>query len=194
MDTPQPLLKSMYIVAIRAGSRLRFLPNERLQVQMNIGDHQANLTFQTRYCEEGYESPVPRELWADARGSADSLDSAVVMFTNATIFFTNVISFCANGYAGDCRFHLAYDATPGRREREFFEQFIEDERGLPRPLRKIKPQIVHEVINALGINSEWSGSVGRLFNTSLPLSTGVKGKKSLQLPISLWGSNAWFQS
>ena len=52
------------------------------------------------------------------------------------MFFTTILSFCANGYAGDCRFHIAYDNSPGRKEREFFEQFIEDERGLPHPFKK----------------------------------------------------------
>ena len=101
----------MYVVAIRAGSRLRFLPGERLRVEVNIGDHKANLTFQTRYCEEGYQSLVPRELWIDARGSAESLDVAVVSFTNVASFFATVISFCANGHVCDCAFHSNLDSA-----------------------------------------------------------------------------------
>lgn len=143
---------SDYVVVIRAGSRMRFLLGEKLQVGLNIGESSAILTFQTRYSEEGYQSIVPRELWIDARGPADSLNGAVESFTNAAMFFATVISFCANGHSGDCRFHLAYDATPSRSEREFFEQFIEEERGLPLPSRIIKPPLVVAVINALGVN------------------------------------------
>ncbi len=142
--------KIQYIVVIRAGARLRFNPGEQLVVNVNIDGHNTVLTFQTRYRDEGFESLVPRDLWIDARGPASSLDFAITAFTNAAMSFTTIISFCANGYVGDCRFHIAYDNSPKKNEREFFEQFVEDERGMPRLSRRIKPSAVTGLIDVLG--------------------------------------------
>jgi len=153
-------LSTKYVVVIRAGSRLRFAPDEHLRLNVNISGNDTVLTFQTRYVDEGFETPVPRELWIDARGLAPSLDEAVTAFTNAAMFFTTLVSFCSNGYAGDCRFHLAYDNTPGQSEREFFEQFIEDERGAPRVSRKINPELVTQVIEVLD-NHEYTERLRR---------------------------------
>jgi hypothetical protein len=142
--------KTQYVVVIRAGSRLRFPPDEDLRLNVNIGGNNLVLTFRTRYVDEGFETHVPRELWVDARGSAPSLDEAVTEFTNKVIFFTTLISFCSNGFSGDCQFHLAYDNTEGKPERDFFEQFIEGERGAPRISRRINPELVATVIDVLG--------------------------------------------
>ena len=139
-----------YVVVIQAGSRLRFNPGESLQVQVNIGEHRCLMTYQTRYREEGFESPVPRGLWIDARGTAPSLNSAIETFTNASQLFVNLISFSTNAYAGESEFHLAFDNTSGLKEREFFQQFIKEERELPPLSRKIKPELVNTLIDVLG--------------------------------------------
>lgn len=95
------------------------------------------------------------------------------------MFFSTIISFCANGYAGDCRFHLAYDATPSRSEREFFEQFVEDERDVPRPSRKIKPYLVVGVINALAVNPHTSRLRRAIVQYSLALKYWSRGDEIL---------------
>jgi hypothetical protein len=143
-----------FVVVIRAGSRLRFAQSDFMRVNVNINGNNTVLTFQTRYIDEGFETPVPRDMWIDARGSADSVEEAIVAFTNAAMFFNNLVSFCSNGYAGDIRFHLAYDNTPGVSERDFFEQFVADERGAPSPSRLVKPELVIQVIEILGNHKE----------------------------------------
>lgn len=144
----EPMNKE-YVVVIRAGDRLRLAPNEELRIDFKAKEQVIALTFRTRYMDEGFDTAVPRELWIDVRGQAPSLNDAATQFTNLAMFFTTIISFCANGYAGDCRFHLAYDNTPGSKEREFFEQFVEDERGLPHPSRRIRPASITDFITTL---------------------------------------------
>jgi hypothetical protein len=139
-----------YVVVIRAGSRLRFLPNEQLSIVANLNERQRKITFRTRYSEEGFQSAVPRELWIDARGPASTLNNAIEDFTNMAMFFTTVISFCINGYAGDCKFHLAYDNSVGKKQRDFFQQFVHEEHDMPSISRRIDPELVKVVINKLG--------------------------------------------
>ena len=143
---------SHFVVVLRAGSKLRFSPDQSLQVDFKAGEDSVQLTFQTRYFEKGFESPLPRDLWIDARGTSASLQTAVTNFTNAALFFTNIISFTMNGFAGDCNYHVAYDNTPGKNHREFVERFIEDERGLPNISRTIKPSLILPFIEKLGNN------------------------------------------
>lgn len=172
-------LRNQYVIVIRAGSRLRFEPNERLQINVNIDGQNIVLTFQTRYIDEGFEALVPRELWIDARGPAVSLNSAVIAFTNAAMFFTTIISFCVNGDAGDCRFHIAYDNTPGQAEREFFEQFVEDERGMPHPSRRIKPSAITSVIDVLGSHTHTDRLRRAIIQYVLALKYWSKGEEIL---------------
>jgi hypothetical protein len=173
-------LNKEYVVVIRAGSRLRFAPNEQFRVNVQTdGIRSISLTFQTRYNDEGFKTPVPRELWIDARGSARSLNSAVTEFTNAALFFSTVISFCANGYAADCRFHLAYDNTPGLTKREFFEHFVEDERGLPRPSRRIDRALAETAIDVLGRHKHTERLRRAIVQYVLALKYWGKGEETL---------------
>lgn len=146
--------KKEYIVVARAGSRLRFEPREQLEVTATIDGNNCIFKFQTLYVDEGFETPIPRELWIEARGPAPSLKFAAESFMNVANTFSNVISFCTNDYAGECQLHLAFDTTSGEPEREFFQQFIEEERGLAKPSRRINPKLVSTFITILGQHEE----------------------------------------
>ncbi len=37
-----------------------------------------DVAFRTRFADEGYESPVPREMWIDVRGSGDAELPAII--------------------------------------------------------------------------------------------------------------------
>lgn len=179
-----------YVVVIRAGDRLRLAPNEELKIDFKTKEQNVILTFRTRYRDEGFDTAVPRELWIDVRGPALSLNDAAAQFTNLAMFFTTVISFCANGYAGDCLFHLAYDNTPGRKEREFFEQFVEDERGLPHISRRIKPESVTDFISVLGVHEHTKRLRRAVIQYVLALKYWSKGEEILAVAHLFMGMEA----
>lgn len=168
-----------YVVVIRASGRLRFERNEQLRVHVDIEGQNCLLTFRTRYLEEGFESPIPRDLWIEASGKYKNLNSAVIAFTNAASFFTNVISFCTNGFGGECNFHLAFDNTLHNREREFFEQFISTEKGLPSISRKINPELCKYFIDALAIDEHGERLRRGINQYCLALESWTKGKETL---------------
>lgn len=170
---------SQYVVVIRAGSRLRFSPRENLQINAIIASRHVTFTFQTRYIEDNFEAAVPREIWIEARGQAESLNEAVEFFTNFANSILSVISFCANGYAGECIFHLAYDNTPQKNEREFFEQFVSDEKGLPLPSRVIKPNLVLPVLQQVASNPFFNRVTQAIVQYTLALEHWKRGSEVL---------------
>jgi hypothetical protein len=146
------LTMNRYIIAIRAGALLRLNHGESLQITAYSEWGEVRLTFQTRFSDEGFESAVPRELWIDARGPAPSINHAVESFTNLAIFFTNIVSFCANGYSGPCEFHIGYEDTKEKNEIEFLQQFIAEGHDAPTISRKINPVAVTSIVDLLSGN------------------------------------------
>lgn len=188
-SSPKPIPND-YIVVIRAGSKLRLLPNESLQIIAVINGTDALFTFRTRYVDEGFESSIPRELWIEARLKAETIDQAIIASTNMANFFTTIISFSSNGYSGPCQYHLAYESTPNLIERDYFTQFVEDERGLPNLSRRIPSESVVEVINKLAIN-QYSERIRRaIVQYNMGLSYWKRGEEILAVVHMYMGVEA----
>jgi hypothetical protein len=143
-----------YVVVLAAESDLRFrdseLPLRVLAVPTAAGA--VDITIQTRHADEGYEAGVPRELWLDVRGASDSDDfvSVVTAYANAAAGFLPIISLANNAYIGDLEPKIAFDATLGKSERRFFQNFLPEEHGtLPRPWRVAKVKATRDVLQAL---------------------------------------------
>jgi hypothetical protein len=100
----------------------------------------ARLTYLTRHGKEGYESPVPREMWIEVRGEAEGAELLDVIgaYANAAAQFLPLLSFSANAWVGDAEPKIAFDATPTATERRHFSNFVSEEVGvLPRPGRNV---------------------------------------------------------
>ena len=177
-----------YVVVIRAGSRLRFASDEQLSISLDGGS--TLMTFQTRYIDEGFETHVPRDMWIDVRGSANSIKEAVTAFTNSANFFCGLVSLCSNGYAGDVRYHLAYDNTSGKTERDFFEQFVENERGAPTPSRLVKPNLVTKVVEGLSHHQEYERLIRAIAQYVVALKYWSKGDEIFSVAHLFMGMEA----
>lgn len=134
---------SDYVVVVRAEADARF-PQQEGHESLSIDGFPtpigpAQMTFRTRFADEGFDSPVPRDMWVDIRLSADaSFLEAINASANAANALLPLIGFSANAWVGDADVHLAYDATPGLHERAFFENFLPERPGtLPRPGRNV---------------------------------------------------------
>jgi hypothetical protein len=100
--------------------------------------------------EEGHESPVPRGLWFDIRGEAPDLEAAVNAALAGANFLAAYLAFSANASVGDMEVELAYDATPGLKERAYFQQFVRGPSGLPRPARSVDVPATYALMKAVG--------------------------------------------
>jgi hypothetical protein len=125
--------KSTHVVVTRAISGVRIREGEQLQVQAESTVGPVTVTFRTRYADEGFESPVARELWVEASGEAEcALDEAINAYWSVSNGLVPALAVVTNAPVDDLDVHLAFDATAGENEHAFFENFQPDEAGRPR--------------------------------------------------------------
>ena len=106
--------------------------------------------FHTNFAEEGYSSRVPRELVAEIEGDADSsLSQAIDIYWNVANGFTPAFALIGNSLADDLEVHLAFDATPGDSQHDFFQNFLPVDTGAPHHGREIAPEAAMAVFSAL---------------------------------------------
>lgn len=97
------------------------------------------------------KSPLPRELWIEVQGPAPSLDVALNIAAATANDYVRQLAFAANAWQGILTVHLAYESTPGRNEREFFQNWVRDEIGLPRVARDVDPALMSRVWVAIAM-------------------------------------------
>lgn len=134
-----PSAPTIYIVVARSASGAYFAPGKPLVfdgVPTEYGP--VRIQFLTRRAHlPGFTKPVPRGLYAEIRGSAPSLDTAINTFVQGANAFCPLIAFTCNAPIEDLQPDIAYDATPGSERRPFFQQFLLDERIMPIRRRRV---------------------------------------------------------
>ena len=144
--------KHIYTVVLRcAESQLRVPPKKGLLISPIASEYgNYELRIQTRTEEEPrFQSPIPRELWIEVTGPAPSVEVALNIAAATANQFVRQVAFAANAWQGLLTVHLAYESTPGCRERAFFQNWVMDERGLPRPARTFDPDLIFRFLVAL---------------------------------------------
>lgn len=150
-----------YVVVTRARSAARLREREQLQISAVSPVGPVVVTYRTRWADEGFESPVPRELWAETRGDADcTLDQAVNAYWTVANRFVAPLAVATNAPVDDLDVHIAFDATPGMDEHLLFEDFQPDQAGRPRHGRPIPLPEAVTFLDALGRSPE-SARLGR---------------------------------
>src|SRR5438105_957621 len=104
-----------FVVLLGAVADTWFIPEDppmkMLQVPTSVGP--VDVTFRTRFADEGYESPVPREMWIDARGRTDAdLREVITAYGNAAAGILPVIAVATNAWIDDLYPKIAYAAAP----------------------------------------------------------------------------------
>src|SRR5207244_1604747 len=112
------------------GQGIRIAP-----IKSPFGDY--ILRIRTRYEElPNIATPVPRELWIETEGNAPSLDVAIHFSRSLAEEFLTYLSVASNAWYGLLTVHLAYPIGD-MRERSFFQNWVVDERGVPRLARTV---------------------------------------------------------
>ena len=139
-----------YVVVMRSTAGFYFGRDDALtpmRFPTEIGPME--LTFGTsRTHLPGFGNPVRLGLWADARGQAPSLGSAIDTYANFARGVAAVLSVAANAPVGDLTADLAFDATPGRREREYWRRYLPDDPLIPRRGRRLSSGLALALITA----------------------------------------------
>jgi len=129
-----------FVVVARAASGAYFMPDGYFRarqyptkagpVEVLIRTHRENLL--------DFDRPVPRGLFAEVRGGAESIYQALNEFTTAAQNLTPLIALSANAPIKNMQPELAFETTEGITRREYFQQFLLPERFYP-----YRPRIVN---------------------------------------------------
>jgi hypothetical protein len=114
-----------------------------------------NLTFRTRYSDEGMEARVPREMWIDARGESENdLDEVLTEYGNAAFGFLPAIAFATNAAVSDPEIKIGFEATPVDSRRRYFQSFVPEATGIPYPGRHVLVEQTFHLIRAVNEHEE----------------------------------------
>lgn len=143
---------AIYTVVLRcAESQIRIPAGGGILVSpitSDYGNYELRITTRTDTVV-GIHSPIPRELWLEVRGPAPTLEIAINVASAIANEYARHVAFASNAWRGLLDVHLAYDSSPGRRNRIFFQNWVNDERGLPRAARLIDPHLIYRVLVAM---------------------------------------------
>jgi hypothetical protein len=148
---PQEALTQFTVVLRCAESMLRIPFSRALAIApltSEFGNHTLKVLTRTDPAE-GFKTPLPRELWIEVTGPAPSIEAALALAAASANEYVRQLAFAANAWQGLLSVHLAYDSTPGKRTRQFFQNWIRDEVGLPRVARDVDPNLMLRVLAAI---------------------------------------------
>ncbi|MEZ5283800.1 MAG: hypothetical protein R2712_03095 [Vicinamibacterales bacterium] len=114
------------------------------------GDRKVDVTFRTAYEDKGFEAKVPRWLFAEVKGPAESLEDAIRRFPNAARALTPIFDVALNAAVEDLELHFAFDATLERTERAFFQNFLPDGQPTLRQTRPVKAPLLSALTDSIG--------------------------------------------
>jgi hypothetical protein len=143
---------AIYTVVLRcAESQIRIPTGGGILISpitSDYGNYELRITTRTDTMD-GIRCPIPRELWMEVRGPAPTLEIAINIASAIANEYGRLIAFASNAWQGLLDVHLAYESSPGSRSRIFFQNWVNDERGLPRAARLIDVHLIYRVVIAL---------------------------------------------
>jgi hypothetical protein len=141
---------STYVAISRGRSAAIFREGEEWTVRgFPTGPSPVDVTFRTAYVSCGLEAKAPRWLYAEVSGPAESLEDAIRRFPNAVRSLTPIFDVALNASVDDLDLHLSFDATPGREERNFFQNFLREEPPTPRQVRPAHVGLLSHLTQAI---------------------------------------------
>jgi hypothetical protein len=180
-----------FIVVLGADSDARFAEGgESLVINRFPTDlGPVTITYLTRQSEEGYESPVPREMWIDVCGEADAeLVDVIGNYANAGAQFLPLIAVSANAWVGDAEPKIAFDATPAATERQHFSSFVREDFGVsPRPGRNVDAPATITLMDTVARHPATDRLRRAVAQYAMALGHWKMGTKRWLLPISTLG-------
>jgi hypothetical protein len=119
-------LDDNYIVVLVAKGGARLQPNEGIKIagfQTDAGP--ASVGLRTRFQEIGLPNRLPQELIFEVRCLGSNIDDAVARASALATSLAPLISFAINAFVDVPQAHLAYEASPGRNSRRFWQADVQ---------------------------------------------------------------------
>jgi hypothetical protein len=145
---------SQYVAVFRAASALVIPIGTQMRINVSRPLGTVILTFRTRQIDKGFEKPLPGDLWVDARGPAENIESAVSVFGGAIGSLASVISFSTNAAIGNLEPELVFNNTPSLKARDFLQSMIPDEPSIIHVGRQVNSEATLALVDAMEIHPE----------------------------------------
>ncbi len=153
-DDSAPGSVSQYVAVFRGSSAVVFPPETQIRVRAPRPLGTVIIIFRTRYIDRGLASPLPGNLWIDARGPAESIENAVSVFGGVVESLATVISFSTNGAISGLEPELVFNNTPGLKVRNFLQSMLPDERSILHASRNVNSEVTLGLIRAIEAHPE----------------------------------------
>jgi hypothetical protein len=115
-----------YVVVLVAKGGARLKPDEGIKITgFNTDAGPATVGLATRFQEIGLANRLPQDLIFEVRGPGSNLDDAVARGSALTTSLAPLISFAINAFVDVPQAHLAYEASPERSSRRFWQRDVQ---------------------------------------------------------------------
>src|SRR3954462_8004503 len=112
-----------YVMVARTRASAVFYPGDSFSVNVSNAEEPFSLVFRTTYLD-GFDVPVPKDFWVEARGPAKDVHHAAELFGNAAMEICSIVALTANASMGVLEPELIFDATAESEEHEFLQAFV----------------------------------------------------------------------
>ena len=144
-----------YVTVSRGQSAAVFSDGDEWTVRaFPAGTSRVDITFRTAYASYGFEAPVPRWLYGEVSGVAESLEDAIRRFPNAARTLTPIFDVALNASVEDLDLHLGFDGTRGREERKFFQNFARESILTLRQFRPVRTSFLSHLAEAIALHPD----------------------------------------
>ena len=119
-------LDDNYVVVLVAQGGARLKQDEGIKITgFNTDAGPATVGLATRFQEIGLANRLPQDLIFEVRCPGSSLDDAVARGSTLATSLAPLISFAINAFVDVPQPHLAYEASPGRSSRRFWQTDVQ---------------------------------------------------------------------
>jgi hypothetical protein len=148
------------VVVMRGASAVCFRKGEFLRItDMPTSFGPVQIVLTTRWIKQENKD-MPGNLWIEITGKAPNLEEALVPFANAGLRLLPTLSLSANAAIGLPDIEIGFDNTPGVAERDYFQNYIPEERNVLNTGRFVNILASKSLFSAIDTNPE-SERLGR---------------------------------
>lgn len=122
----------------------------RIRIEnLRVSDRTVTLEIFSRYEVSEFGFPVPRELVAEVRGDAESLDEARVKFNDIANSIFGLLALAANTWIEEASLWLAFESDPALTRRAFVQSINPRQSGLPRASKFLRVPATLDLFRAV---------------------------------------------
>jgi hypothetical protein len=144
-----------YVVVLVAKGGARLKPDEGIKITgFNTDAGPATVGLATRFQEIGLANRLPQDLIFEVRCPGSNLDDAVARGSALATSLAPLISFAINAFVDVPQAHLAYEASPGRGSRRFWQRDVQLGTHTLTPSQIVRSELVIPFLQAVFTSDE----------------------------------------